>query len=192
VLVTGVGSVATAFYLGEHLLEESYDIAVNLGITGSFDDSFELGEVVCVQEDRLADLGAEKGERVLDLKETGLQEGNTQPFQSGPVRGSEDGQQWPGVAELPQVKGITVNTTTGTQLTAQRRQQQYQAEVETMEGAAFFHTCEYLHQPCLQIRSISNYIGERQFDNWHIKKATHSLNEWAIQFVKRLAQRAST
>src|SRR5688572_32333701 len=58
ILITGVGAVQTAYFLGRHL-KPGYDLALNAGICGSFGRNLKLGDVVQVSEDYFADLGAE-------------------------------------------------------------------------------------------------------------------------------------
>ncbi len=65
VLITGAGMVPTAFSLGKHLALHQYDLAINLGIAGSFDFNLNLGDICLVQEDTFAELGAEDGEDFL-------------------------------------------------------------------------------------------------------------------------------
>lgn len=67
ILITGVGMVATAFSLGKHLATHTYDLAINLGIAGSFDRNIVLGEVVEVIDDSLSELGAEDDDTFLTL-----------------------------------------------------------------------------------------------------------------------------
>ena len=57
-LVTGVGMVSTAYYSGK-ILNDSYDVAFNVGICGSFNSNLEIGTVVNVYEDCFSELGAE-------------------------------------------------------------------------------------------------------------------------------------
>jgi len=59
VLITGVGMVSTAFALGQELAQNSYDLAINAGIAGSFDRSIPLGKVLHISDDTFAELGAE-------------------------------------------------------------------------------------------------------------------------------------
>src|SRR5580692_8781989 len=75
ILITGVGMVATAFALGRHLSVNQYDLAVNLGIAGSFDRNIALGEVVEIAEDQFSELGAEDGEVFLTINQLGFGEG---------------------------------------------------------------------------------------------------------------------
>ena len=67
VLVTGVGMTSTAFALGRDLASRRCDLAINLGIAGSFDRAIDLGSVLEVSEDTLAELGAEDDETFLSL-----------------------------------------------------------------------------------------------------------------------------
>ncbi|HNP99301.1 MAG TPA: futalosine hydrolase, partial [Bacteroidia bacterium] len=61
-LITGVGMVATTYSLTRELQQKSYDLAVNIGLAGSFDRNIPIGEVVRVTEDIFSELGAEDGE----------------------------------------------------------------------------------------------------------------------------------
>ena len=66
--------VATAAWCSRALAECRYDLAVNVGLCGSFDASLVPGTVVHVVSDRLAELGAEDGERFLPLDALGLED----------------------------------------------------------------------------------------------------------------------
>ena len=63
---------ATAFALGRELATNQYDLAINLGIAGSFDRNIALGEVVEVTDDRFSELGAEDDEAFLTIDEAGF------------------------------------------------------------------------------------------------------------------------
>ena len=45
-----------------------------------------------------------------------------------------------------------------------------------MEGAAVFRVCNDFNIPCMQIRSVSNFVGERNKKNWNIDLAVKNLN----------------
>ena len=49
----------TAFCLADCLNRDSYDVAINVGIAGSFDDKLPIGETVQIATETLGDLGAE-------------------------------------------------------------------------------------------------------------------------------------
>src|ERR1043165_8406077 len=65
-LVTGVGMTATAYYTGK-ILNDSYDLAINAGVCGSFNRNLEIGTVVNVYEDQFSELGAEDGDSFLKI-----------------------------------------------------------------------------------------------------------------------------
>ena len=55
-----------------------------------------------------------------------------------------------------------------------------------MEGAAFHYLCLQEQVPFLQLRAISNHVGERNKANWKLKEAIHNLNEKLIGIIKEL------
>jgi futalosine hydrolase len=55
-----------------------------------------------------------------------------------------------------------------------------------MEGAAVHYVCVREKIPFVQIRSISNYIGDRNKKNWKIKEAVGTLNTELIRLVESL------
>jgi futalosine hydrolase len=178
ILITGVGMVATAFALGRYLALNQYDLAVNAGIAGSFDFNIALGEVVSITEDIFAEQGAEDGNEFLSLKELGL--GESSQLAVGSWR-LADRRSYPAINlksldNLKQVKAITVNKVHGHELTISQTLSRFDAQVESMEGAAFFYACNQTKTPCLQIRAISNYVERRDKEKWNIGLAVKNLN----------------
>ena len=55
-------------------------------------------------------------------------------------------------------------------------QKKFKPLVESMEGAALHYICLMEKIPFLQIRGISNYIGERNKKKWNMKDAINNLN----------------
>ncbi|HZX59400.1 MAG TPA: futalosine hydrolase [Mucilaginibacter sp.] len=171
-LTTGVGMVATAFALGKHLAINSYDLAINLGIAGSFDRNIALGEVVEVVEDHLSELGAEDNEAFLTIDELGFGEG---VFKSTA-----------NPTNLKKVKAITVNTVHGNEINIREVSGRLNSQLESMEGAAFFYACKQAGVPCLQIRAVSNYVEKRNRDAWQIGLAIKNLNSFALDLLEEM------
>ena len=167
-LLTGVGMTATAFALGKHL-NPSYQLVLNVGIAGSFDRNMALGSLVNITTDVFAELGAENGDHFITINELGFGE-NT--FHASYA-----------LEDLPKVNAITVNKVHGNDLSIAKIQQQFTPQVESMEGAAVFYCCEQYSIPCIQVRSISNYVEERHRESWKIGLAINNLNDWAIEFL---------
>ena len=173
IVITGVGSTATAFALGRHL-NKSYQMVVNVGIAGSFDKEILLGQLVNVTQDTFADLGAENHDEFLSIADLGF----------GKISYNADlGFTNQKVASLPKVKGITVNKVHGNAISIDKIQKKFNPTTESMEGAAVFYACEIDQIPCLQIRSISNYVEPRAKENWQIDLAIKNLNAWIIDFI---------
>ena len=49
--------------------------------------------------------------------------------------------------------------------------------IESMEGAALHYVCLLQKVSFLQLRSISNMVGERDKSKWAMKEAINNLNE---------------
>ncbi len=64
--------------------------------------------------------------------------------------------------------------------------------VESMEGAALHYVCLMENIPFLQIRTVSNLMGERDKTRWKIKEAIKSLNESLVYLIQKLEQADET
>lgn len=175
VLITGVGMVPTAFSLGKHLSESSYDLALNAGIAGSFDFSLALGEVCMVTEDVFAELGAEDGEEFLPFESLGF---------DGSIQQALPDPSFPIPASHKRVKALTVNKVHGNELSIAKAIARFNPQIESMEGASFFYACNQTSTPCIQIRAISNYVERRNAEKWNIPLAIKNLNDTIIQLLE--------
>ena len=84
---------------------------------------------------------------------------------------------------LPLVKSVTINEITTRAARIQQLQQKYQPVVESMEGAAFHYVALVEKIPFIQLRAISNMVGERDKSKWKMKDAIQLLNEQLIKMV---------
>jgi futalosine hydrolase len=179
ILITGVGMVATAFALGRHLASNQYDLAVNLGIAGSFDRTIELGEILEITEDAFAELGAEDGDDFLAIDKLGFGTSVYKPT----ARLGDFSENF----NLKTATAITVNKISGNEASINKVTERLNPQTESMEGAAFFYACNEMNVPCLQIRAVSNYVEKRNRDNWKMELAIKNLNTFATEFLKQLA-----
>ena len=184
-LVTGAGSVFTAFHLARLLPLDNWDLAINAGVCGSFDKDLTPGAVVNVTSDCFADLGAEDNQVFLDSFELGLMDKNAFPFRDGTITPLNE-QGTNALKPLRKVAGITVNTVSGKASTIAMRRERYGADVESMEGAAFMYCCMKQSVPCLQLRAVSNYIEKRNKSKWNMGLAIENLNGCTIQLIEEL------
>lgn len=181
ILVTGVGMVATACHTAAALRATRYDLAVNAGVAGAFNRALPPGTVVQVIEDHVAEFGAEDGDSFLSVFDLGLADPDGWPYSRGKLVNPMEVEGFPGnlsvLAGIPKVTGITSNTVRGSEPGISRIRRVAPADVETMEGAAFFHACLLERQPCLQIRAISNFVTVRDRSSWKMEEAIHNLNQ---------------
>ena len=187
VLITGVGMVATTFHLTQHLATNKFDLVLNVGIAGSFSAEIKKCEVVNIVEDRFGDFGAEDDEKFIDVFEMALDEKNKFPFQHRVLQSSFS-EKLKCLDELKKVKGITVNKVHGNDKSISKIKSKYNPDIETMEGAACFYVCAQKNIPCIQVRSISNFIEKRNRNNWDIEGAVKSLNLFIQKFLNELSK----
>jgi futalosine hydrolase len=55
-----------------------------------------------------------------------------------------------------------------------------------MEGAAFHYTCLQANIPFLQLRAVSNEIGERNKRNWSMQEAIENLNQKLLEIIEQI------
>ncbi len=173
ILISGIGMVATAFAMGNYCVGKSFDLAINAGIAGSFDRALQPGDLCRVSEDILAEFGAEDGDNFLNSETIGLGKSS---FYAGSLIG------FPAYNQLKKVKAVTVNKVHGNEKSIAGFVKRFHPQIETMEGAAFFYTCEQTGMKGIQIRSISNIVERRNRENWQIDLAVKNLNNFLIQF----------
>jgi futalosine hydrolase len=175
VLITGVGMVATAVWCARLLTRTTYDLALNVGVCGSFEPAIQPGTVVHVVSDRLAELGAEDGETFLTLEELRL------PGESAFTNAAPPSN--PVLEQLPAVTGITVNTVHGNERTIARIIERFNPQVESMEGAAFMSACLINKIPFAQVRAVSNLVERRNRESWRMGDAIQNLGAAALRIV---------
>lgn len=180
----GVGLLASTFSFTKIIYDERPDLIIQAGIAGTFDTSIVLGKVVTINEETIADMGVHEDGRWKDIFDLKLEKSNYPPFEKRKLPN-------PWLAEynllkLTEVSGITVNEiSTG----AERIQQlikKYNPVTESMEGAALHYACRQMNIPFLQVRAISNYVGERNKENWRIKESLENLNQTLLKYIDKL------
>ncbi len=186
-LVTGIGSTLTTYALTKKLSIKKYDFIINVGIAGSFTPDLNIGDVVNVKSDELADLGIEDKNEFFTLFEKGFIEKDQIPFTDSKLLNPTKLN-----LKLKNVSGITVNTTHGNKSSIELFKSKFKADIETMEGAAFFYVCLNEGVKFMQIRSISNYVEERNNANWDIPLAISNLNEKLFEIIDVIKKNEGT
>ncbi len=185
ILIAGVGAPATLYHLVKRLQQVDYDMVIQAGIAGCFNPQIPSASSVLVFRDVFADLGIEENSNYYTLGEKGLIDTDAFPYSNGwlvnenPILEQID---------LPKVSSITVNKVSDSALQQEQFVQKFVPDIESMEGAALHYICLQEQVPFLQLRSISNEIGERDKTKWNMDPAIESLNmhlESIIHFLKQ-------
>lgn len=183
ILVTGVGMPLTAYHLGRVFAKNKYDLVVNAGIAGAFNRTLKIGDVVNVVSEQFGDLGIEEADGSFsDLFDNKLLASDSDLFTAGKLLN-------PAGAEhsfLPTAKGLTVNKVHGYPPSIEAIQSKFNADIESMEGAAFFLACREAKVSFLQIRAISNYVEKRNRENWNLPLSIQNLNKVLVDLTSTL------
>lgn len=174
VLITGVGVPACTYHLLKRLFQIDYDLVIQAGIAGSFEVSDPLGTTVLVAKDVFADVGIEEKNHFYTLEEKGLADPEHFPFTRGWLKNDNDLLQ---KIPLKKVTSITVNKVSDNFFQSQQYAKKYQPQIQSMEGAALHYVCLNENIPFLQLRSVSNIVGERDKARWKVSEAVQHLNE---------------
>ena len=162
ILAVGVGPVEAAAGTARALAAQHYDAVVNAGIAGGFRDRCTVGDaVVCSRED-YAELGLEDGTAFplpggLELvRHVEAAPELLRPFLSGTV---------PAIVGRGVTSAIVTSTTSRALVLAHR----FRADVESMEGFAVLRAAQAAGVPAIEIRGVSNIVGERESNGWDFR-----------------------
>ena len=185
IVITGVGSMASTYELAKYIFVKKPDYMIQAGICGSFTHEFSRGEVVLIEDEVMGDLGVEENYEFHDIFDLGLLENGKTPFTLNRLSN-------PYLHEfnrfnLRQARGITVNEITTRPERIKLLIDKYNCDTESMEGAAFHYTCLQATLPFLQLRAVSNEIGERDKRNWSLQEAIKNLNQKLIEIIEQIA-----
>lgn len=181
-LVTEVGAVQTAFWLTRHA--ERYELVINVGIAGSYNPEVPIGSVVCIKDDVFGDYGVDDNGQFKSLSEINLLDSNNI------FVGDKLNNPWLNTdflkISLPQVKGVTLSTASGSKGAIDKVVTRWNPDIETMEGAAVFYICRMLNVKFICLRAISNMVEPRDRSNWRINEAIENLNKEVRYLIENL------
>lgn len=172
-VITGVGLMTSTYALTKAVATHQPDFIIQAGIAGTLEENRALAEVVVVRNETVGDLGVQEASGFQSLFDLKLLSSEIHPWRNGQLTNENDLLRSTG---LKVVDGVTVNEISTEPQTISYYRNQLKAQVETMEGAALHYVALVEKIPFLQIRSLSNFIGERDKTKWEIQKAIANLN----------------
>src|SRR5215217_8646658 len=182
-LVTGIGLTATAYQITRTVCIQKPRLLIQAGIAGSLDERFGLKEVVVVKSDTIGDIGVEENGSFNSLFDLQLNGRDAFPWTNGQLCNRSE--------ILNHLNLSTVNSVTVNEISTNKKRIEYyknnlNASIESMEGAALHYVGLMENIPFLQIRSLSNFVGERDKNKWQIKEAISNLNLELQRLISKL------
>ena len=180
-LISGIGLTASTYHLNKQLSLKKYGLVIQAGVAGSFDRKVSPGEVVAVKQDAIADQSVVELEKLKTLFDLDLVPQDQYPYKKGWLINPD--KEVLKKTRLKIVKGISVN-----QISTNKQMIKFYRDVfgpvtESMEGAALHYVCLMEKIPFVQIRSISNHIGERNKKKWNMMDSILNLNDSLVRII---------
>jgi len=165
VLETGVGPVDAALATSRALARATYRAVVNAGIGGGFRGRATVGDLVIIESEQYVELGREDGEPlILPGGRTLATSVASDAALLATARGA-----------LPDAAfgaGITSATITTSDARAATLNARYAPSVESMEGFAVLHAAARAGVPAIEVRGISNLVGDRATSGWDFRSGS--------------------
>lgn len=181
---TGIGMLASGVKLTQLVTALQPDLIVQIGIAGSYIKTEPLGKVVVVATESIADLGVREKGVFTDLFDSQLLKDNEAPFKKRKLTN-------PTIRSLNFLKSETVAAVTINEITTSPKRIKeiiatHNPVVESMEGAALHYVGALTKTPFIQLRAISNYVGERNKAKWKLKESIEQLEAYILTYLATL------
>ena len=181
ILVSGIGLTTTSYHLTKQLVLKNYDWVIQAGLAGSYNFDIPLGNVVAIKQDTIADQSVVEMKKLKTLFDLKLVPHNQHPYKNGWLANPD--KKIFKQKGLKVVSGISVNQISTSKKMIQFYRNEFNPVTESMEGAALHYVCLMEKIPFLQIRSISNYIGERNKKKWDMGESIINLNSALVEII---------
>ena len=181
---TGIGMLASGVKLTQLATAHQPDLIIQMGISGSYIKTEPLGKVMVVASESIADLGVRENGIFKDLFESQLLKENEAPFKKrkliNPAIRSLN------VLKTEMVAAVTINEITTSPKRIKEIIAAHNPVLESMEGAALHYIGGLTKTPFIQIRAISNYVGERNKAKWKLKESIEQLEAYVLTYLATL------
>lgn len=186
ILISGVGMVATTYSLTKKIFDNRPDFILQAGVAGCLNEQLPLSKIVLVENENIGDLGVEQSNQFNTLFDLKLLEKNFFPWKNGKLANEIEVLK---TAGLTVVDGVTVNEITTSKERVAYYKSALNASVESMEGAALHYVALLERVPFLQMRSLSNFAGERDKSKWVMDIAIANLNIELKRIITKILSR---
>ena len=181
ILISGIGLTASTYHLAKQLALKKYDLVVQGGVAGCFDLRIPLGAVVAIKQEAIADQSVIELQKLRTLFDLQLVPQDQYPYKKGWLINTN--KEVLKKTKLKIVKGISVNQISTSKQMIKFYRDMFDPVTESMEGAALHYVCLLENVAFVQIRSVSNYIGERNKKKWDMTDSILNLNDSLVRII---------
>jgi len=176
-VIGGVGLTATAYTALKVIREQRPDVLILAGVAGMYPHaSLGIGDTVLVESECEGDLGFFTPDGFRHLAHLAIEmDFETRHTLSCP--------HLPAAPPLPLARSLSLNAALAPFVDTT------EAEIENMEGAAFFHVCLQEGQRFFEVRSISNVV-KLGHDDWDLDASVASLAAGVTRLIETLRRQA--
>ena len=198
IVVSGPGMVNTTQALCAAIEHEKPRLIVHTGVAGCFANTgMNVGDIGVALEEIDADLGVEsrqKNRHIDALPFPVFNRGGRKCQNRFPLDPILAEKAYAAVKADFRPKGIgvskgpfvTVSTITASAKREDRLCRQFRPIMEAMEGSAVAHLALHYGLPCVEIRSASNPVGERDKKRWNLPLAFNRCASAVLVFIRGL------
>lgn len=181
---TGIGMLASGVKLTQLVTAHKPDLIIQMGIAGTYIKTEPLGKVMLVASESMADLGVREKGIFTDLFDNQLIKENEAPFKKRKLIN-------PAIRSLNVLKSDTAAAVTINEITTSPKRIKeivaaHNPVLESMEGAALHYVGGLTKTPFIQIRAISNYVGERNKAKWKLTESIEQLEAYVLTYLATL------
>lgn len=175
-IITGAGKTNSSLSASYFATKHYADIILLTGICGAYRNTeINIGDTVSIKYDYFVDEAEYNKINIKTMHEKG--------FISAPDNRGE-------CLTFDKFKTVNSNTISLIPLFDELSniyQNKTNASVENMEGASFAYTLNKFNIKPYQIRTVSNYCGNKELQQWNIKKACKNLKDSIDLFIDNFA-----
>lgn len=171
-LIAGIGQYNTIRSLTEYTNKFGKPISIlNIGIAGTYKNALKINTLIKINKDIAYDQKVVDNNQISSWTDASLPEATSNIFESILPSYYAD-------INLKEAIGLTSDTLSDKENRINHITQTYNAACESMEGAAVFYLANHYKIPSMQIRAISNSVGETNKSKWKIKESIEELNRF--------------
>jgi futalosine hydrolase len=181
---TGIGMLASGVKLTQLITAHQPDLIIQMGIAGGYIKTEPLGKIWVVTSEAIADLGVREKGIFTDLFDSQLIKENEAPFKKRKL--INQGVKLFNVLKTDTAAAVTINEITTSPKRIKEIIEAHNPDLESMEGAALHYVGSLTKTPFIQIRAISNYVGERNKAKWKLKESIEQLEAYVLTYLATL------